>query len=158
MTDAALAVFILLPLVITYFLKSNAALAFLALCGGYALESLASSDILNGLDKANLKVDTVSLDLLLIVLPPLLTLLLTGRAISGSKKTILYLIAALLVGVCGVMIALPFLSAVMQLSLSTSKVWSLVQHIQSFAITGGVVYSLVLIWFSKNKHPDKKHK
>jgi hypothetical protein len=36
MSDALLAVMILLPAVLTFLLKSNAAIGFLALCGGFA--------------------------------------------------------------------------------------------------------------------------
>jgi hypothetical protein len=43
MSDALLATLILLPAVLAFFLKSNAALGFLALCGGFAAITLSGS-------------------------------------------------------------------------------------------------------------------
>jgi hypothetical protein len=49
MTDAVLAVIILLPISATFFFKSNAAQAILALAAGYTVVSLVGTDINNGL-------------------------------------------------------------------------------------------------------------
>jgi hypothetical protein len=158
MTDAVLAVLILLPLLITFFLKSNAALGILALTGGYALESLAGSDVHNGLINMNMGgLRQVDVDLLLILLPLILTLLLTGRSWQGRSKMITNCLGALAAGIMLVIISLPFLGAIVNLDLFNSKVWPLLQHIQAPAIIFGVTYALVLTWLSRGKE-HKKHK
>jgi|GEM_PF-4828883 len=159
MTDAILAVLIIIPVALTVLLKSNAALAVLALTAGYTLESLASSDIYDGLHKLNLTgLNSADIDLLLIALPLLLTLLLTRKHWQGNTKMITQLAAALAAGVMLIIITLPFLGSLVDLNLSSSKIWPVVEHIRGPVIVFGVVYGLFVVWLVKPKPHDKKHK
>lgn len=158
MTDAILALLILLPAIITFFLKSNAALGFLALATGYFIESLAGTDVNNLVTKAGGGIQSVNIYLILLIAPLLLTLLFSGRAWAGKPKMILNIIAALAAGGVLAFVSMPFLGSIINLNLSSSKIWTQLQHIQSSLIIFGALYSLVLIWFSKTKHPSGKHK
>ena len=51
MDSALLLVLVLLPVGLAYFLKSNGALGFLALCGGFTAMTLSGSDIVQKLEK-----------------------------------------------------------------------------------------------------------
>src|SRR4051812_21229143 len=132
MTDAVLAVIILLPVSATYFLKSNAAQAILALAAGYMVVSLVGTDINNGLVSIHLNgLSTVDVYSLLLLLPPLLTLILTARSWTGNPKMIMQLVAALALGGAWAIAFFPYFSQSLSLNLHSSKIWPQLQHIQS---------------------------
>src|SRR5581483_4454574 len=96
MADALLATLILLPAVLTFLLKSNAATAFLALCGGFAVITLSSSDIQHLIGKTKItSLTSNDVSLILLLVPLFLTLLLTFRNAVGGKRRLLQLIPAL---------------------------------------------------------------
>src|SRR5665213_3254811 len=154
MTDAVLAVLILLPLALTYFLKANAGLGFLAVCAGYVIQSLAGSDIQSVLDNAKLNISSADITLLLLLVPLVLTLFFSSRSWSGQSKMIINLIAALATGGLLAVIAVPYLGSLVDLSLSSSKIWPQVQHIRGTLVIAGTVYALLVVWFSKTNHPS----
>jgi hypothetical protein len=159
MTDAILAILILLPIVLTIFLKSNAALAVLAVCTGYTLDNLAGSDLYNGM--TNIKLNSLSntdVDLILLIAPVILTLVFTTRSWHTRTKMITQLVAAAAAGLMLAIIALPFISSVVDINFSSSNLWPVLQHIRAPVIIFGIIYSLILIWLAKNKVTDKKHK
>lgn len=159
MTDALLAILIILPIILTFFLKSNAALALLALTAGYSLDNLASSDISTGI--SNLKLGTINnvdLDLIILILPVILTLVFTARSWGGRTKMISQMLLAAATGLMLAIISLPFFSSILDLNLWSSKIWPLLQHIRASIIIFGVLFSLILIWLSKSHSHSKKHK
>lgn len=159
MTDAILAILILLPVALVILLKSNAALAVLALCAGYTLDNLASSDITTGLTSLKLSsLSSVDIDLILLILPLILTIIFTSRSWSGRSKMISQTLAAVAAGIMLGIISMPFISSITDINLFSSKLWPLIQHIRASVIIFGVIYSLLLIWFSKTKEHSKKHK
>ncbi len=160
MNSVLLIVLILLPVGLAYFLKSSGALAFLALCGGFTAMTLSGSDIIQLVGKTQITSLTSSnVDLALLIVPLLLTLLLTHR--SASTQTLwqtLHLTCALLAGGMLAIVAVPMLSDILNTSYSNSAIWQDLQKAQSYIIGIGLLLSLVLIWFSSPKHPGKKHK
>jgi hypothetical protein len=159
MTDITLAVLILLPVALTLVLKSNASLALLALTAGYALQSFTSSDITTGLEMININgVTDVDVDLFLLIVPLLLTLFFTSRSWQGRSKMILNVLAATAAGAMLTIISLPFISSFIDMNLSTSAIWPILQHIKTPIIVFGITYSLVMIWLSKSPSHSKKHK
>lgn len=158
MTDITLAVLILLPVALTIILKSNASLALLALTAGYALQSFTSSDITTGLETLNITgITAVDVDLFLLIAPLLLTLFFTSRSWQGRSKMILNVLAATAAGAMLTIISLPFISSFIDMNLSTSTIWPILQHIKAPVIVFGIIYSLVMIWLSKSPS-HKKHK
>lgn len=157
MTDAVIAVLVLLPLALTYFLKANAALAYLAVCGGYVIQNFSGSDILNVLGKAKLSgVSSADVTLVLLIVPMLLTLFSSVRSWRGQTGMLLQLLAALAVGVLLAIIAVPFLGSVVDVSLSSSKIWPQIQHIRGTFMIVATLYVMILVWMMKTTHPDKK--
>jgi hypothetical protein len=162
MTDALLAVLVLLPAALTYFLKSDAALAFLALCGGFAATTLSGSDIehLVGQTKVT-SLTSNNIELTLLVLPLLLTLLFTIRSVSGKGRRYLSLIPALCAGGLLAIVAAPMFSDVLNASVTDSQFWSKLKDAQSYIVGIGLLSSLVLLWsrgFAPGRAHGKKHK
>jgi|SRR5581483_4007575 len=161
MTDAILIALILLPLLLTYFLKSSASLGFLALCSGYVLQSFAGSDIKNLFSKANVSVSGNVINALLIAVPPLVTLLLCrGPSSRGlaSPKVLLNSLIALGVGATGVLMAAPLIGSISGKYLTDSSLWSPLEKAQTeiVGITAGL--ALIMIWLGHRKTHDKHHK
>src|SRR3954467_1012840 len=99
MAEALLAVLIFLPVVLTFLLKSNAAMAFLSLCGGFAVITLSGSDIQHLVGQTKItSLTSNDVDLILLLVPTFLTLLLTFRAVSSQRLRFVQLLPALAVG------------------------------------------------------------
>jgi cytochrome bd-type quinol oxidase subunit 2 len=159
MTDISLAVLIFGPLAITFLLKSNAALSFLALCVGFVLSISVIGDLSQLLSQANLSVTDSTLAAILIVAPLVITLLLTRRTNTRGIKFWLQLTVALCAGGLLALSLGPVLNTSGQFDITNSRFWGDLQKIQSEIIGAGALLSLLLIWFkSLRKKGSKKHK
>lgn len=164
MPNALLAVLILLPAALTFLLKSNAAIAFLALCGGFAATTLSGSDIdhLVGQTKIT-SLTSNNVDLALLLLPLLLTLLLTLRSNTSKSSRYFSLVPALCAGGLLAAVAGPMFNDVLQTSVTDSAFWKQLKDAQSYIVGAGLLVSLLLVWASgfshgKSHKKDKKHK
>jgi hypothetical protein len=158
MSDALLAVLILLPAVLTYFLKSNAAMAFLALCGGFAVITLSGSDIQHLVGQTKItSLTSNNVDLALLVVPMLFTLFFTFRSVSSKNGRFLSILPALCAGGLLAIVAAPMISSGLQANISDSKFWHDLQNAQSYIVAIGLLASLLLVWSGGAKHA-KKHK
>ena len=157
MADVILAALIFAPAVLTYFLKSNAALSFLALCGAFTLITLGSAELKDLTGQLDIHVDASTLNLIVLMVPLLATLLLTRKAFSGQMKTILHLATAFCAGCLLALISVPLLNASARTNFADSWGWANLQKIQVPIIAAGFLLSLLLIWFNKSRH-GKKHK
>jgi hypothetical protein len=161
MANVILAAFVLGPLLLTFLLKSNAALSFLALCSGFVVISFASSDLKSLTGQLNFSVDSSILNLVLLILPLVFTLIFTkGKAKSGFGR-IIQLIVALCAGVLLALIGVPLLSGSLSADLFKSSAWEDLQKAQAAIAGVGVFLSLMVVW-AKNlktlKDKDKKRK
>ena len=156
MADVVLGALILGPLVLTYFLKSNAALGFLTLCTGFVLSTSVIGDLKQLLSEINLSVTQSTLGLILLILPLTITLVLS----RSSKKKGLTFWAQLAVALCAggllVLSVAPILATSSDFDLSSSKFWDQLEGMQSMVIGLGGVLSFILIWSGGIKKP-KKH-
>lgn len=153
MPDIALAVLVFGPLVITYFLKSNAALSFVALCVGFVLSTSVIGNLSRLLSEKNLSVTNDTLGLIILGVPLLLTLALTRRAVIHRNLTfILQLLTALAAGGLLALSAGPLLSSSSQFNVTTGHYWNDLVKIQSEVIGAGATLSLLLIWYSSFRH------
>lgn len=160
MVEALLAVLILVPAILTYLLKSNAAAAFLALCGGFAAITLSGSDIEHLVGKTRItSLTSNNVDIALLVIPLLFTLLLTYRSATAKNQRLLQVIPALAGGGLLAIVAGPMFSDALQISVTSSKFWHDLQNYQSYIVGGGLLVSLLLIWSANLAHShSKKHK
>jgi len=157
MTDAFLAALILSPVVLTFLLKSNAALSFLALCVGFVLSTSVIGDLKQLLSEMNLSVTNSTLAISLLVLPLVLTLLLTRKSNTKGLKLWLQLLAALGTGGLLALSVAPVINA-SWLDLSKSDVWDNILKIQSGIVGAGALLSFALVWLGSSKLHRKKHK
>lgn len=162
MSQALLAVLILLPVVLTYLLKSNAAQGFLALCGGFAVITLSGSDIEHLFGKTKItSLTSNDVDLILLLAPLLLTLLFTFRAVTAQKLRFAQLLPALCAGGLLAVVAGPMLSDVVNGDISKLATWKDLQTAESWIVGAGLLTSLLLLWssgFVNAKSHGKKHK
>jgi len=162
MADALLAVLILLPAVLTFFLKSNAALGFLALCGGFTATTLSGSDIDHLVGQTRItSLTSNNVDLALLVVPLLLTLLFTFRSVTSKNNRYFSLIPALCAGGLLAAVAGPMFNDVLQTSVTDSAFWNQLKDAQSYIVGAGLFSSLLLIWtggFRHGRSHSKKHK
>jgi hypothetical protein len=161
MGDAILAAFILTPVILTFFLKSNAASSYLALCAGFVVISFASADLENLTGQLSFSINSGVLNLVLLVLPLLFTLLFTqGKAKNGFGRSI-HLLIALCAGGLLALTGVPLLNESLRANFADSKLWSNLQNIQGPVIGAGVFLSLVMVWakaLKKSSSKSKKHK
>jgi hypothetical protein len=160
MTDAILIGLVLLPAVITFLLKSNAALSFLALSAGFVAISFASTDLQNLTGQMSFSIDSNTLNLLLLSVPLLLTLLVTKKSTKGQPKLIIHVLIGLGAGGLLALISVPLLSSSLGQNFASSDLWTQLQKIQASIVGAGVFLSLVVIWVENLKHhtSGKKHK
>jgi hypothetical protein len=161
MADVILAAFILVPVILTFFLKSNAAQSFLALCAGFVIISFASTDLKSLTGQLNFSIDSGILNLVILVLPLLLTLLFThGKAKNGFGR-IMQLIIAVCAGGLLALVGIPLMSGLVNADFAGSELWKNLQNIQAPLVGAGVFLSLVMVWskaLKKSNLKDKKHK
>jgi len=162
MAESLLATLILLPVILTFVFKSNAATSFLALCGGFAVITLSGGDIQHLIGKTKItSLTSNDVSLILLLVPLLLTLLLTYKSVAGGSRRLLQLVPALCAGGLLAAVAAPMFSDSLNTNLSDSQFWKQLQNIQSYIAGAGLLSSLLLIWSSGFTHPKnhrKKHK
>ncbi len=162
MADVLLAILILLPAVLTLFLKSNAALGFLALCGGFAAITLSGSDIQHLVGQTKItSLTSNDVDLGLLLAPLLLTLLLTFKSLSGKLQPLLQVLPALCAGGLLAVVAGPMFNSALNVDITSSPFWKDLQNIESYIVGLGLLSSLLLVWSASVGHVkahSKKHK
>lgn len=156
MADFVIVLLIALPATLVYFLKSNGAVVFLALCAGYVAAALAGNELADSLSASDFKLRNTDLDLLFMFLPLAFSIFLTSGAVAGKSRVVMHAIAAGLAGALFVVAGAFFLNISLHLSLEDTKIWPQLRHAQSYIAGGGALYALILLWFF-SKHPLKKH-
>ena len=160
MTEVFLAILILLPVVLTFLLKSNAAAAFLALCGGFTLFTLSGSDIEQLVGKTRItSLTSNNVDLALLAVPLLVTLILTYKSVSSKRRRWLQLLPALCAGGLLAIVAGPMLNSALSTDFTKSQSWNDLQDAQTYIVAAGLISSLLLLWSGGHAHSrSKKHK
>lgn len=156
MPDIVLIILILAPAIITYLLKSNAALGFLALCVGFVLSTSVIGDLKHLLSETNLSVTSSTLGIALLVLPLLLTLLLSRKSHQRGLLFYAQLVCALLAGGLLTLSAGPLINSTVSFNLMDSSIWTNLQKYQAAIIGAGAFLSLMLVWLG-SAHRSKKH-
>lgn len=165
MAVALLVTLLLLPAVLAYLLRSNAAVSFLALCGGFAVSTLSGSDIEHLFGKTRItSLTSDDLSLLLLSLPLVFSLLFTLRAIASRGLRLAHVVPAVCAGGLLAAVAAPTFSDALNINLAHSPFWKDLQSAQSYIVGAGLLASLLLVWSggfsharSHGKH-DKKHR
>ncbi len=155
MADILLAVLVFAPLVITYLLKSNAALGFLALCVGVVLSDFMAGDAQSFLQHFNYWLDISRIGIILLVAPPLITLILARHNLGKFPRSLGQLVVALCLGGVLAIEAMPMLNTI-NYNYASTQTWSDLAKAQSYLVGIGSVGSLLLVWLG-NLRPHRKH-
>ena len=147
MADVVLGVMVLGPVMLTYLLKSNAALGFLTVCVSFVLSTSVIGDLKNLLSQLNLSTTSSTVSIVILILPLVLTLLLTRRSAGKGIKFGLQLVAAICHGGLLALSVGPVLGSSTQFDVTASSFWTQLIKIQSVVIGAGALSSLFLIWF-----------
>lgn len=160
MSELILAALILTPLVLTYLLRSNAALGFLALCTGFSAATYASGSTQHWLDHlaaSGQLLSTNAVNLIMIAVPLILTLLLTRKHIKRSGFPA-QAIPALAAGGLLALTTAPLLSDWINVDFSSVSFWNQLQKQEAIIVDVGALTSLILVWMTNSKRHSKKHK
>ena len=157
MPEALLAGLIVAPALITYLLKSNAALAYLALCVGFVLSTSVIGDLKHLLSETNLSVTSDTLAIVLISLPFVLTLLLTRKAHTKGLMLWLNVLIALLGGALLALSIAPLVNSQTSFNVLHSNFWDQLSKYQAALIGAGAFLSLFTVWLGGHHHKSKKH-
>ncbi len=161
--DIWLAIIVLLPILSIYLLRADAAAVFLSLCLGYVLYSFDAHNTLNvvnslntHLPKVHLKPSDITINLILLIAPAVITLLIQTHSVRGSRKVINLLPAAF----CGLVAALfivPALPVSLAASVAKTAYWGKLVHYQTDIIGIGGGLALVFLWLNHKQGESKKH-
>lgn len=158
MVATILALLIFGPAVLVWLLRANGALAFLSLCAGYAVFNYSNTDINNLFGQLHTSVSKSVVSLVLVLLPPALTLMLTHHGIQRSKR-LLHIVPAVACGGLLALTAVPLLTDSVTGNFYSTSLWTNLQQYQSAVVGIGALASLVLIWADTfTKHKSKKSK
>ena len=149
--------FVAAPIALSLLLRSNAAVAFLALCTGSVMVKYIS-------DSAVLAVSTVSssnsdaiANIALILLPVVLSLLILRHTISPSNMLAIIL-PAIFLGFATPLLVVPFLPGGIQHDIVTNSAWSQLERYQEIVIGGGTLAALLSLWMTRKVPRHGKHK
>ena len=156
MPEAVLATIILLPALITYFLRSNAALGYLALCVGFVLSTSVIGDLKHLLSESNLSLTNDTLAIILISLPFTVTLLMSRKAHTKGLSLWVNVLIAILSGGLLALSVVPLLNSQTSFNVLDSSLWTQLSKYQAATIGAGAFLSLITVWLGHTK-THKKH-
>ena len=150
------------PLVLVTILRVNATMVFLSLCVGYAISQLLGADIKVFADMflPQWRLGVPTIDLLLIVLPALLTMLFWLQTVKGTAR-ILNMLPGLAVSSLCALLIVPLLPPTTVQGIGMTAVWHELARLQALLIGCGAVVCLLFLWLQRpsgrKETPIKKH-
>lgn len=152
---------VLIPIVLLFLLRVNAALVFLSLCLGSVLVQFAGNDavsIVSGASTGSYATAS-TIKLALLVSPAVLTIIFMMGTVKGNKKYF-NLLPAAVTGLLLALLAVPLLPPGLARDIRALSEWKSALQLQSGIITGSTLVCLIFLWSSRPKHDgkSKKHK
>lgn len=152
---------VLVPVVLITLLKVNAAIAFMSLCVGSVLVTYTASDVtsvVSGLSTKTPLKTTQIVQIVLLVLPFLLTLWFTRKSVKSSKL-FFNLFPAISSGLLFALLIIPLLSSGLQHALKRQTVWHQLTNLQTAIVLGGALLSLAFLLTSHRalRKAEEKH-
>lgn len=135
------------PVLLIAALRSNAAIAFMGLCVGSVLVTYTTSDVasvVSGLSPKTSLTTTQWVQLILLVLPFLLTLWFTRKSVRGAKQ-FFNLLPALSSGLLFTLLAVPLFSPGLRHNLRAQEVWHQLTNLQTTVVLLGALLSLAFL-------------
>lgn len=151
------------PLLVLMALRINAALVFLSLCLGNVLVEFVGPDAATLISSTHARLpgsipkSQSAVDLVLLLLPVILTAFIMLHTVKGAKLAFNFLPAAgtsLLL----TLLAVPLMSAGVNGSLTHLPLWHTLESLQTIILGASTLVSLGLLWLLRPKsHSEDKH-
>jgi hypothetical protein len=134
-------------------LRTNAAIVFLALCGGYVLTTMAGKDfsLITSSFSAGRSVPVNAVLIAALVAPALVVMIFLRGSVSAAKLPLM-IVPAVATGFTALLLVKEQLSTGMQHTIAKTDTWSLVTQYESLIILVGVVASVLVIVLTVRKH------
>jgi len=153
---------IALPALLMLWLRTNAAVVFLALCAGNVLVTLSGKDaqLLTSSFTSGNQVAAHAVMIIMLLLPAVLMIFILRKTVAKSKMPF-QLLPAVATGVVGILLVVPQLTPLAQSTVAANQVWQQLLLYEEFILLVGVFGSLLVAGVSKHHKSDdhkKKHK
>lgn len=152
---------ILLPLVLVLVLRAHGAIAFMSLCLGSVLATYAAPDMTDFLTQfagSSQLLTEQWVQIGLLMLPLVLVLLFTRKAVSGSKQMLNFL-PALATGLLLALLVIPLLPSDLQHGIEQYDAWQTLTNLRTAVLLGGAFFSLMsLLMTGRPSKSEEKHK
>lgn len=162
MIDIAILAIIAVPALLFIVLRSNAAVGVLSLFAGSVIAQTASGDtsrLFETVIPSAMTAEFKLIPLVLLLLPVVVSFLFLSKSVKASHL-LLQLLPAACIGLVGLLLAVPYLSANAVSQLGSSQLWATLQNLNVAIIGGAVFVSLVSLWLQRPKQAaehDKHH-
>ncbi|MEO6513099.1 MAG: hypothetical protein ABIR37_00270 [Candidatus Saccharimonadales bacterium] len=161
MAPAFLIGILAVPVVLMTLLRINAPLVFLSVCLGSVLVRFVGPDALDLVHLFSPKSGNITestLQLILLLVPVVLTMLFMIRSVKGNRVVFNILPAA---GASFLLLLLvkPLLSPGLIGTITASPLWAQIERSQDLVVGASALICLFFLWLQRPKHEsDKKHK
>jgi len=149
-----------LPMLAILFLRVNGAIAFMSLCLGSVLAAYTGSDVTDIATSFTAQ-GTLNIhewvQLVLLVLPFLLTILFTRKSVSGPKR-VTNVLPAVASGMLFALLVVPLLPANIQRQIHELWLWDQLSFLQTSVILGGALFSLLFLLLTHRYKGEEEHK
>lgn len=148
---------VLIPFILVFFLRTNAAILFFVLCGASTLQTYLDKDVSSFANSLLPGKNVQMIALALFVLPFIVAAIAFRKSISAAQLPF-HLFLALLVGGCLIFIGPQFLPGSVVSTIRSSDPYQVLQPFSSLVIASAFLMSTVFLWLSHPKdHQGKKH-
>lgn len=151
------------PLLVLMALRINAAITFLSLCLGNVLVEFIGPDAGTILGSPVARAPGVTLagqsyiNLVLLLLPVVLTMLIMIHTVKGAKLAF-NILPAIGVSVLGVLLAVPLFSAGLTGAITQLVLWHKLEALQSLVLSVTTLLCLLFLWMQRPKAPKEETK
>jgi hypothetical protein len=161
--NLALIIALAAPIFVLVVLRINAALVFLSLCLGAVLVEYVAGEANSLVTLFSEQAGTVSassMQLALLLLPAIVTCVVTVFSLHGKAKTSLNILPAVATSSLALLLLVPLLPSGVRLDLESQEVWHHLVKAQALVVGAGALASLVFLWMQRGsfKHHDKRRK
>jgi hypothetical protein len=160
-----LALIIFAPVLILMLLRINAVLVFLSICLGDVLVQFVAPDtksmikLFGGSSSHTVVMLTNNIDVVLLLLPVVLTAVFMIRTVHGSARLLLNLLPALGAGLLATLLVVPLLPPGLHHNIVDSSLWTDVARAQNLIVGSSSLICLLVLWMQRPKHghAESKH-
>jgi hypothetical protein len=152
-----LALIIFVPVLILMFLRINAVLVFLSICLGDVLVQFVAPDsktMITTFAGSNAHLANMlsnNIDIVLLLLPVVLTAIFMIHTVHGGAKLILNLLPAIGVGLLATLLVIPLLSAGLRHNIVDSSLWAEVERAENLIVGSSSIICLLVLWMQRPK-------